>query len=139
MKILIVDDDEVVQETLDIIMEPYGDRLAFDNGDDAVIAFKSALIDGDPFDLVFLDIVMPGGMDGQNVLGAMRALERARHVPPEKETAIIITSAVDAKAEVEKAYEQGGCTAYLTKPVSKVKILPQLADLGLIAKDWSTL
>ena len=58
MKFLIVDDDAACRELLRVILSPYGHcDLALD-GSEAVDAFRLALEDGSPYDLVCLDIML---------------------------------------------------------------------------------
>jgi CheY-like chemotaxis protein len=70
------------------------------------------------FDLILMDVEMPG-MDGLAATRAIRALERergARLIP-------IIAVSADVSAEDIERTGHAGCTAYLTKPVSKLNLL----------------
>jgi CheY-like chemotaxis protein/anti-sigma regulatory factor (Ser/Thr protein kinase) len=62
------------------------------------------------FAVVLMDIAMPG-MDGLEVAGHMKALERSRDVP-----IIFITAFGDDPAEIHRAYSAGGAD-YLVKPL----------------------
>src|SRR5262249_44445495 len=66
------------------------------------------LLNSRPFDLVLLDIMMPN-VNGYEVLSAMRADERLRHIP------VIMISAVDAIDSVIRCIELGA-EDYLPKP-----------------------
>lgn len=64
MKILIVDDGEHNQIMLKAILMPYGECIIAADGLEAVELFEHSLLNGTPFDLVLMDIMMPN-MDGQ--------------------------------------------------------------------------
>jgi len=66
------------------------------------------LLNSKPFDLVLLDIMMPN-VNGYEVLAAMKANERLRHVP------VIMISAVDEIDSVVRCIELGA-QDYLPKP-----------------------
>src|SRR5262245_9319115 len=66
------------------------------------------LLNSRPFDLVLLDIMMPN-VNGYEVLSAMKADERLRHIP------VIIISAVDEIESVIRCIELGA-EDYLPKP-----------------------
>ena len=135
MKILVVDDQLPNRKLLSDILKPYGHCDTVNRGQSAVDLFDAALGEGEPYILVLLDIMMPK-MDGQETLKRMRQVEKEYDVEPGKEATIIMVTAVDAKAEVAEAFEQGGCTDYLNKPISRGQLLVKLSEHGLIPSDW---
>jgi CheY-like chemotaxis protein len=67
-KILVVDDDPAVRMTIQLLLERAGHRVVVaDDGRKGVAAFEA-----DAFDLLFLDIFMPG-MDGLETMRLMLA------------------------------------------------------------------
>ncbi|MBF0437284.1 MAG: response regulator [Magnetococcales bacterium] len=134
MKILIVDDVLENRILLNSFLKSYGYCDLVDNGTSAVVMFVSGFEEEEPYDLILLDIAMPG-MDGQEILRRMREIERENGVTSEEQTPIIMVTAVDATTEVAEAF-QGGCTGYLNKPISRAKLLVKLSELGLISSDW---
>ncbi len=135
MNALIVDDISENRSLLASILQPFAHCDVATNGQEAVEIFEAELIDGSPYDLVLLDIMMPI-MDGQEALKQMRALEESHEIPEENQTAIIMITAVDALSEVTEAFEKGGCTDYLNKPITRGKLLVKLSEHELIPKDW---
>ncbi|MBF0624706.1 MAG: response regulator [Magnetococcales bacterium] len=131
MKTLIVDDQFENRKLLRDIMKPFGEYDMVSDGQQALELFEADLLDGHPFDLVLLDIMMPG-MDGQMVLERIRAMEREYQVPSNAEAAVFMVSALDSPRAVMEAYFKGGCTDYLTKPVTRQALLDKLIDNGLI-------
>ena len=68
-RILIADDEESLRWVLEKSLTQAGYEVtAVSDGDGAVRAFEAS-----PFDLVFLDVKMPG-MDGLDVLGRLRQM-----------------------------------------------------------------
>lgn len=107
--ILIVDDDPAVQITIRLLLERAGHRVTVANDGRAGLA----LFETDQFDLLFLDIYMPG-MDG---------LETMRHVRAQRPTIPIIVISgrsvtPDAYAEPDflKMATKLGAVASLQKP-----------------------
>jgi len=75
MKCLIVEDDFTARKLLQTHLSEYGDCFVAVNGQEAVDAVLEALEQRHPYDLICLDIMMPG-MDGQQTLQAIRQLEQ---------------------------------------------------------------
>jgi len=131
MKILIAEDDLISRKLLFKILSPFGECSQSENGKQAVDAFSDAIEEGNPFDLVCLDIMMPE-MDGQEALKLIRQKEKEINVTRDSESTVIMTTALDTPKDVIEAYYRGGCTSYLVKPINKRKLLDILRELGLI-------
>jgi len=127
VKFLIVDDDRTCRELMRDILSPFAVcHLAFD-GHEAVAAFRLAIADGQPYDLVLLDIMMPG-MDGHEVLEAIRRLEGQRGISGLDAAKVVMTTALRDSKHCIRAFEQG-CESYYTKPVEERRLLQQVAGL----------
>jgi len=77
------------------------------------------------FDLILMDIQMPV-MDGLTAARAIRLAEQERGLTP---VAIIAVTA-NALPEDIKASQDAGCDAYLSKPISKQKLLAAIEEIG---------
>ncbi len=130
MRILLVDDDPGALELLRAILAPLGEAEVVEEGREALDRFKEGLDDGRPFDLICLDIRMPG-TDGQRVLSAMRRMERARGLPRERWSRILMTTGVTDRPHVLKALEEA-CDGYVVKPVTRDDLYARLEGLGMI-------
>ncbi len=128
MKMLIVDDDLANCQLIEHIVQPYGDSVIAENGERAVKTFKAAHEAKDPFEIVFLDIMMPG-KDGHQVLKEIREWEEENLSYGEGETKVVMISALDSKDHILSSFKEG-CEYYLVKPVSKGKVEGVLAEMG---------
>jgi len=109
---------------------PYGETHTASNGPDAVAAFADSLVKGNAFDLVCLDIMLPG-MNGQQVLAEIRAMEDIIVPAPVKTARVIMTTALSDKENIMMALPQ--CDAYLVKPVQRSDLMFYLKKFGLVA------
>lgn len=134
MNILIVDDQQVNRKLLGEILKEYGRCDMADGGQAALDLFEGALEEGEPYDLVLLDIMMPF-MDGQETLKKIRHIEKDQGVDPGEESIIIMVTAVDAQTEMEEAFKHNA-TDFLNKPINRAKLLVRLSEHGLIPSDW---
>ncbi|MDQ7835643.1 MAG: response regulator [Humidesulfovibrio sp.] len=128
MRILVIDDDITSRLLLKKLLSGYGECVLEDNGKAALGTFLKALGDDAPFDLIFLDIVMPE-MDGHEFLQAVRQMEQQWAVPPGREVRVVMTTSLNSPKEATKAFFKGQATAYLVKPVDKKTIDEKLLEL----------
>ncbi len=113
--ILIVDDLEANVDALLGLLEDRYDVVAALEGESAL-----EIMEGEPVDLVLLDIVMPG-MDGFEVCRRIKARPETARIP-----VIFITANTD-EASIERAYEAGGVD-YITKPFRAMEVLSRIAN-----------
>ena len=130
MKILIAEDDAISRQIIHKILVRFGRCDAVVDGAEAVEAFKLAIEDGEPYDLICLDIMMPE-VDGQVALKQIREIERRMEIRGEREVKVIMLTALDDAHSVVEAYYRGGATAYLVKPIEADKLMLELHRLGL--------
>ncbi len=133
MKTLIVDDSETNVEVLQMFLKPFGENAVAYDGKEAVADFGQALIDGHPYDLVCLDIMMPE-MDGQAALTKIRALERENGIGGLDAAKVVMTTAADTRINVMRAFREQ-CDGFISKPISKNELLKHLYLLGLLDAD----
>lgn len=131
MKTLIVEDDFLARSLLSTLLAEYGPCHVAVNGLEALDAIKKAFGENEPYDLVCLDIMMPV-MDGQETLLELRKIEENLGIKGVDTTKVIMVTAIDDSKNIMKAFRQGQCEAYLTKPMDRNKLLGHIRDLGLI-------
>ncbi|WP_428563467.1 MAG: response regulator [Solidesulfovibrio sp. DCME] len=129
MRFLIVDDDESIILFLRTFLSAYAECLTAGDGQEAMAAFEAALEEEQPFDAVFMDILMPG-MDGNEVVLALRRMEQAaKSASPFK---LIMISVLTDTKNVSESFFHGRADAYLPKPLRREILLAELAKLGFI-------
>lgn len=129
MKTLIVEDDFTSRILLQGILQAYGTCHICVNGREAVDAFAKAHDDGEPYELVCLDIMMPE-MDGQTALKNIRAIEERHGVKASEGCKVIMTTALDDKKNIMNAFREQ-CDIYLVKPIDRTKLIESLKTMKL--------
>jgi two-component system, chemotaxis family, chemotaxis protein CheY len=130
LNILVAEDDFVSRTVIHEILSPFGVCDLAADGREALIAFEQTLKEGGRYDLVCLDIMMPG-MDGIQALDGVRSLEQQHEIMGHERVKVVMTTALDSLDQVFKAFRLQ-CDAYLIKPMTRAKILNQLRKLHLI-------
>ena len=75
-RVLLMDDEEGVRRLGATLLERIGLKVtAVDDGAAAVKTFCAAREAGQPFDLIILDLTIPGGMGGRQVMEQLRSLD----------------------------------------------------------------
>lgn len=126
-KFLIVDDDPAGLRLLRQFLAPFGQCDLVDGGEQGIAMFRAALESGDRYDLVCLDIMMPG-LDGHTVLQSLRQLEAARGILGSSGVKVLMLSATSDTKHCIQAFSEG-CEAYITKPLSKLRLLTEVRSL----------
>jgi two-component system nitrogen regulation response regulator NtrX len=110
VKVLVVDDEKNIQESVKMVLEyeKYSVSLAKD-GISGIESFKKTMPD-----IILLDVKMPGGMDGLQVLKSLRAMN------PDVEIIMI-----SGHSGIEEAVEASrlGAFDFLEKPISRDKLV----------------
>ena len=130
MRILIVDDDKTNTNLLASMVAKLGESETAHSGKEAISVFKSAWEDWRPFDLIFLDILMPE-MDGCEVLIKIRELEKEKQIADKFKASIIMVSGVSEK-EMVMACLRDGCDDFLVKPIETRLLFSKINNIGLL-------
>ena len=117
-KILIVDDQKEIRRLVDITLkvEDY-QILQAESGEEAIEIVKA-----EKPDLIIMDIMMPGGIDG---LEATRIL---KNDPETRECPVIMLTAKGQQADREKGFE-AGADDYFAKPFSPLALIKKVAEI----------
>jgi two-component system chemotaxis response regulator CheY len=129
MNILVVEDDFISRRLLCRYLEKSGNCDVAINGNEAVAAVHEALDNGDHYDLICLDIMMPG-MSGQEALVAIRQLEVEHNLHVGQGARVIMTTALEDHVNVRQAFKSSA-DGYVVKPIEKQKLFNLLEELGL--------
>lgn len=130
MKTLIVEDDYITSQIMQEIMLHYGDCDIAENGSEALSKISTAIDSNHHFDVIFLDIMMPG-ISGQEVLTQIRQIEEISGIQGLDASKIIMTTALDDFGNIKTAFINQA-EAYIVKPIENDKVKRVLQDLDLI-------
>lgn len=130
MRILIAEDDFASRKVILKFLSLYGECDVTVDGMEAIDAFMMALEEDEPYDLICLDVMMPI-MDGYQALKNIRDIEKEHNIPDDKQTKIIMTTALNEEKNVKKAFELG-CTVYCAKPIDMDNLKSTIEKLELI-------
>ena len=114
-RILVADDEPHVRRILTTLLEAASFQV--DTVEDGTTAIERLEGDGG-YDLILLDIMMPGG-SGLEVLDRLRKLEHRCGVP------IVILTAKGQDADRNEAFNRGA-DDFVTKPFSPKKLLARI-------------
>ena len=113
-QILLAEDEKALREVTEVFFRKNGFEIdAVDNGNDAC-----SLIDRKKYDIVILDIMMPG-RDGKEV---------CRHIRTKYDVPVIFRTALGDECDIISGYEIGA-DEYVTKPFSTKVLLMKVNAL----------
>jgi two-component system, sensor histidine kinase len=116
-RVLVVDDVSLNRKVLSAILERDGHQVVVAaTGEEAV----ASVAEGPPFDLVLMDLHMPG-MDGIAATAAIRSL------PGAGARVAVHALTADVSAHTSAEYEAAGFTGFLTKPLDRSAIRQAIA------------
>jgi CheY-like chemotaxis protein/HPt (histidine-containing phosphotransfer) domain-containing protein len=129
LRVLAVDDSETNRRILHKQLTSWGIRNgAAENGPDALEMLRDAARSGEPYDMVLMDVRMPG-MDG---------LELAREIKDDPEissTGILLLSSVGV--DVGEEARRVGVRIVLSKPVRQSQLYDALATMADVSRGTS--
>jgi len=128
MHILIVEDDRPSQLFFKTVLGRYGPCLVAGDGAEAVFVYEQAANQGNPYDIVFMDIMMPG-MDGLTAIDRIRSFEaQHKRLVPKPAQVVVVTATGDTQ-NIIHAYCEGNVFAYLKKPITREDLDLTMAKL----------
>lgn len=115
-KVLIVDDQADIRRMMNIALGEDFDLLETEDGLTALDMVRQHRPD-----VVLLDVMMPGGLDGLQVLEKIRADPRLKH------TRVILVSAKGQVSDYDLGMQMGA-NAYFVKPFSPLQLLAAINE-----------
>jgi two-component system, chemotaxis family, chemotaxis protein CheY len=131
IKCLIVDDEVFCREFVATLLRSTAECHQANNGTDALEKYSAALASSEPYDLVILDVMMPG-MNGHDAAKAIRSLEKAQKI--DKKVSIVMLTALNSANDAMESFCRAQSAAYLVKPVSKEGLFNVVTKLGLLKR-----
>jgi len=130
VRFLVVEDDFGSRRLLQALVKAYGSCDVVVDGEEAVEAFRLAWEENQPYEVIFLDIMMPK-MDGQQALKTIRKTERSMSVRERDQVKVVMVTALEDPQNVVEAYYRGGAQSYMVKPIDRVKLRKEMDKLGI--------
>ncbi|PKL60776.1 MAG: response regulator [Methanomicrobiales archaeon HGW-Methanomicrobiales-4] len=110
-RILLLDDEPAICEITGILLKKLGyDPFITSKGEDTIEAYRGSIKEGNRFDLVILDLSIPGGIGGREVIAALQGID------PEVRA---LVSSGDANDSAVTHYLDFGFAGVLMKPYNK--------------------
>jgi DNA-binding NtrC family response regulator len=106
-RILVVDDDQAILDSFEVLLGDRYDLVKADNGYEAL-----RILEDDPPLLMFLDIKMPG-LDGMEILKRLQK--------DQKNVGVVVITAT-SQEETEKEAKSLGVIDYLKKPLDILEV-----------------
>jgi len=131
MKTLVAEDDFTSRRIVQRCLSFYGPCDIVTNGEEALEAVRLSWKEMEPYDLICLDIHMPG-MDGQQVLAEIRRHEKEKGTQEYEATKVIMIT-VAAESDTVVPTLLLGVSAYLLKPISCAKIMRWVRSMGVLS------
>ncbi len=121
--ILIMDDDPRIRNVLSDMLKALGHKVTeSSDGAGAVELYRSHLSSGDPFDLVIMDLTIPGGMGGE------AAIKKLKEIDPDVKS---IVSSGYSYNPVLSHYSDYGFNGELVKPYRIATLKEELKSVLL--------
>lgn len=120
-RILVMDDDKQVQKTVHSMLTLMGhDVVLAADGEEAISIYREALMAGEGFAAVIMDLTIPGGM------GGLEAIQHLLVIDPEVKA--IVSSGYSDEMAMED-YRKWGFTAKVPKPYTIQELSDVLKDI----------
>ncbi|MDE6026118.1 MAG: response regulator [Lachnospiraceae bacterium] len=129
MKVLVAEDDLASGKFMEKLLSKYGEVIVARDGIAAVDEFVKAVNNGEKFDLVCMDIMMPK-IDGYKALASIRDAERKLGLARDSRCKVIMISALDEGFDA--GYASDDYEEYICKPIDIIKFDSLVKKLGLV-------
>lgn len=130
MKILVVDDEPVSRTKALVLLAKYGECDFAVNGEQAWEKFEQAHENMQPYDLLTMDIDMPG-MNGHQVLKKIRKWENAHNTRGNCHDAkILMVTGMRRREDIVTSFHNG-CEWFITKPITPENLEKALSQVAI--------
>ena len=120
-RILIMDDEEMILELTRELLSSHNFAVSVSrDGKEAIAAYQDAMREGNPFDVVIMDLTIPGGMGGKE------AIQKLRQIDPSVKA--IVSSGYSMDAAMSD-FESHGFVAVVPKPYKAGTLLRVIREV----------
>ena len=130
MKVLIVDDEELIGALFKEYLDGYAECEVVYDGKQAIKSFKQAHKSGSPFDLICMDIMMPQ-LSGRETLQVIRDLESDMGLEGLDKVKVIMISAKRDTETIMGSFFDEKCDAYLRKPIDQAELIRTIDEIDV--------
>jgi len=107
-KILVMDDEDMVRNVVSNALQTFGHEVeVVSDGEEAIKLYKKAMDSGKSFDVVIMDLTIPGGMGGKE------AIKKLLEIDPDVKA--VVSSGYSNDPVVSK-YQEYGFSSFIQKP-----------------------
>jgi PAS domain S-box-containing protein len=125
-KILIMDDEELVRDVAGHILSELGYVVEYArDGKEAIAVYLKAAREQNPFDVVIMDLTIPGGMGGKDAVKSLQAL-----APDAK----VLVSSGYSRDPIMAEYEKYGFCGVVCKPYDVGEISGEISRIMIKSK-----
>ena len=130
MRILIVDDDLVARTKLKTLLADCGQCDTAEDGDQAWEIFQKAHKTSEPYDLITMDIDMPG-MNGHEVVAKIREWEKQNKAfETSIEAKVLMVTSMQSRTDAITSFREG-CECFIRKPIKPDNLAEALEKLKI--------
>jgi CheY-like chemotaxis protein len=116
-----MDDEEILREFISRMLNKFGYHVEVaSDGDEAIERYKKAKESGQPFDVVLMDLTIPGGMGGRE------AISKLIEIDPKVKA---IVSSGYSNDPIMANYKDFGFKSVVTKPYTLNELSRTLVDV----------
>ena len=130
-RFLIVEDEALSRSILNSFFSEFAACDTAENGFEALALFKNAILDGNPYDLICTDLVMPV-LDGYELITKVRESEEALPIKDYMRTKIFVISVSDSNVDMAHALLECDCDDYIVKPFHRDQLKSLLEKYSLL-------
>ncbi|MEL6821872.1 MAG: ATP-binding protein, partial [Calditrichota bacterium] len=121
-RVLVMDDESFIRDVAGQMLDYLGFEVAFSaDGNEAIQLYRQAMEEGEKFDIVMLDITIPGGMGGKEAIKHLKELD--------PNVRAIVASGYSKDPVMEK-YKEFGFRGRILKPFGIKELNKAFQDLN---------
>ena len=131
MRILVVDDDLVTRTKIETLLSVHGQCDTAEDGDQGWEKFQKAHKVYKPYDLITMDVDMPG-MNGHEVVKKIRQFEKENFgTDKDPEAKILMVTSMQSRSDIIASFREG-CECFIKKPIKKENLDEALVKLEIL-------
>jgi two-component system chemotaxis response regulator CheY len=135
-RFLIAEDEALSRKILEDFFSEFASCDSAEDGLQAFEMFTKAILDGNPYDLVCTDLIMPK-IDGYDLIRKIRACEQSLPIQDCVRTKIFVISVSDSSIDMSHALLDCDCDDYIVKPFHRNQLRNILEKYELVDNDYN--